>query len=265
MKKICFSTIGCPEWHWGDILAMASDLDYQGVEVRGVRNELYAPHFKYFQPDRLQETRDRLKQMNLSIPCLTTGCELQKPELKDQNAREMREYIELAKELGTPYIRVLGDGEVAPGGDVDIELIRGLLVEAGTYAAQMGVTLLVETNGYFCDSTKLKALLDSVGLASVQALWDVHHPYRYAGESVQQTIQILGEYIGHVHLKDSLMENGKVRYRMLGQGDIPAKEAVGALVAAGYDGFYCLEWVRRWDMSLEEPGIAFAQYASAMR
>ena len=34
--------------------------------------------------------------------------------------------------------------------------------------------------------------------------------------------------------------------------------------ATGYRGFYSLEWVKRWDLSLEEPGIAFAHYKQFM-
>jgi sugar phosphate isomerase/epimerase len=60
------------------------------------------------------------------------------------------------------------------------------------------------------------------------------------------------------------VENGKVRYRLLGEGDIPVARIVRVLKEAGYDGFYSLEWVKRWDLSLEEPGIAFAQYKAFM-
>ena len=51
---------------------------------------------------------------------------------------------------------------------------------------------------------------------------------------------------------------------MPGFGDLPLEETVGVLKAGGYDGFYSLEWVKRWDMSLEEPGIVFAHYANYM-
>ncbi|MGI6005144.1 MAG: sugar phosphate isomerase/epimerase family protein, partial [Christensenellales bacterium] len=176
---------------------------------------------------------------------------------------EMKQYIDLAKKLGTPYIRVLGDGVTAPHADIDAALVRELCIEAGAYAADSGVTLLLETNGYFADTIRLRQLLREIGMPSVQALWDVHHPYRFLDEPPEQTLENLGDHIRHVHLKDSLFQDGKVRYRMLGQGDIPARRCVELLDAAGYDGFYSLEWVRRWDLSLEEPGIAFAHFAAA--
>jgi L-asparagine transporter-like permease len=35
-------------------------------------------------------------------------------------------------------------------------------------------------------------------------------------------------------------------------------DSVKTLLAQGYDGYFSLEWVKRWDTTLEEPGIVFA-------
>ena len=37
------------------------------------------------------------------------------------------------------------------------------------------------------------------------------------------------------------------------------------LLEKGYEGYFSLEWVKRWDFTLEEPGIVFAHYANYMR
>ena len=41
--KICYSTIGCPDWDFKEIFSCAKDLGYNAVEVRGISNELFAP------------------------------------------------------------------------------------------------------------------------------------------------------------------------------------------------------------------------------
>jgi sugar phosphate isomerase/epimerase len=51
---------------------------------------------------------------------------------------------------------------------------------------------------------------------------------------------------------------------MLGEGTLPIKDFIAALVDIGYDGWYTLEWIQRWGMTLEEPGIAFAHYIGYM-
>ena len=39
--KLAFSTLGCPEFGWSDVYSMAKDLGFQGIEVRGLGDELF--------------------------------------------------------------------------------------------------------------------------------------------------------------------------------------------------------------------------------
>ena len=41
--KLAFSTLGCPNWPWREIYAAAKDLQVDGIEIRGIENEMYAP------------------------------------------------------------------------------------------------------------------------------------------------------------------------------------------------------------------------------
>ena len=82
-----------------------------------------------------------------------------------------------------------------------------------------GVTLLVETNGVYADTARLAALLTRARSDRVGALWDVHHPYRYAGETPGQTVTNLAR-TSAVHIK-TVMEDGRARYRLMGEGDLP--------------------------------------------
>ena len=50
--KICFSTLGCPEWSFSEIVSVASDLGYNGIEIRGIQNELYVPAMEPFSAAR---------------------------------------------------------------------------------------------------------------------------------------------------------------------------------------------------------------------
>ena len=134
-------------------------------------------------------------------------------------------------------------------------------MQLAALAEHYGVTLLIETNGIWCDSEKLAGLLQAVNSKHLGALWDVHHPYRFLGESPQVTAGNLRPWIGHTHLKDSQKTADGYRYALPGFGDVPLEGVVHALKAIDYDGFYSLEWVKRWDTTLEEPGIVFAHFA----
>ena len=68
-----------------------------------------------------------------------------------------------------------------------------------------------------------------------------------------------------VELMPDASAPGGVRYKLMGYGDVPVENAVLALKNIGYDGFLSLEWVKRWNPELEEPGIVFAQYKNYMK
>ena len=132
------------------------------------------------------------------------------------------------------------------------------------YAEEMNVTLLIETNGVYADTKRLKKVLDAIGSRKAAALWDMHHPYRFMGESPEETVNNLGEYIKHVHVKDSVMVDGKVSYKLMGLGDMPLKEMFDALQSIDYLGYVSLEWVYRWSKDLENAGIVIPQFANYM-
>ena len=262
--KLAFSTLGCPDFDWPDIYSMAKDFGFKGIELRGLGDTIFSVRAKPFQADHLADTKELLRKKHLEIPCLSTGCALKFADQKEQNKQEILEYISLAQKLGTPYIRILGDLTPAPDGDVDDAVVLSALKELIPYAEQAGVTLLVETNGVYCDTGRLRDLLDQLESDYVAALWDIHHPYRFAGESPEQTVQNLGAYIKYTHIKDSVMQDGKVVYRMMGEGDLPMDAIMRALRSINYEGYVSLEWVRRYAPDLSDAGIVFPHFANFM-
>jgi sugar phosphate isomerase/epimerase len=261
--KLSFSTLGCPEWSLPDIISTAKDFGYDGIEIRGVKNELRAPKIREFLPENAQDTKKQLVAKGLEIACLTSACYLHKKETIDQTILEAKEYIDTAADLGVAYIRVLGDTDPAPKDVIDDAVVASALAVIAEYGAKKGVMPLIETNGCYADTKRLQKLLQ--GIPNTGVIWDIHHPYRFFNEAPEETMKNIGANIRLVHIKDSAISGGKIKYAMLGYGDIPVKKCVSLLKGAGYKGFYSLEWVKRWDLSLEEPGIAFAQYAGFMR
>ncbi len=264
--KISFSTLGCPHWNWREITSAAVDLNYQGIEMRGIGTDISVPVIPIFSDKNIPHTMAELERMQLTIPCLDSDCCI---HLRDSQAPvdiEVEAYLKLAKTLGTPYVRIMAAAPVPkPVGTVDEGYVKEHAQQLAALAEHYGVTLLIETNGIWCDSEKLAGLLQAVNSKHLGALWDVHHPYRFLGESPQVTAGNLRPWIGHTHLKDSQKTADGYRYALPGFGDVPLEGVVHALKAIDYDGFYSLEWVKRWDTTLEEPGIVFAHFANYMR
>ncbi len=262
--KIAFSTLGCPDFSWNDIYSMAKDLAFDGIEIRGLGNEIFAVQAQPFAGAQLQQTVKKLSELHIEIPCLSTGCCLKFADKAEENHNEIVQYIMLASKLGTPYIRILADRQPQQEGEVDDEIVLAALRQLIPVAEEYGVTLLVETNGVYADTSRLCKLLDHIASDTVGALWDMHHPYRFADEKPGKTVQNLGAYIKYVHTKDSIMENGKVNYRMMGEGDLPIDDMMRALRSINYEGYVSLEWVKRWAPDLDDAGVVFPNFANYM-
>lgn len=262
--KLSFSTLGCPEWSFPEIVSTAKDLGYDGIEIRGVGSVMDVPRIPQFSPGNAPETKKLLASKGLEIVCLTSACYMNVPDYTQDTIYQAIAYVDTAQDIGAKYIRVLADFGPQSSQPVDEALVLGNLKKVADYAACRNVEVLIETNGYFADSKRALALVQKAG-DNVGVIWDIHHPYRFFGESPAQTVKVLGSRIKHVHVKDSILEDGKVRYTMMGYGDVPIRDCAAELEKIGYNGSYCLEWVKRWNLNLEEPGIAFAQYASYMK
>ncbi|MBE6904724.1 MAG: AMP-dependent synthetase [Ruminococcaceae bacterium] len=262
--KIAFSTLGCPDFAWKDIYAMAKDLGFNGIEVRGIGSWLHAYDAPPFSPAHLPETMEKLASLRLEIPCLSTGCCLNDTAHTEETHREIIQHIQLAAQLGTPFVRILADCRPEPSGEVDTEAVVRELRRCIPLAEEKGVTLLVETNGIYSDTARLRDLLNEIASDSVAALWDLHHPYRFAHETPGQTIQNLGAYIKYVHIKDSVETENGIEYRMLGEGDLPIDEMMQALRSIDYSGYVSLEWVKRWAKDLLDAGIVFPHFVNYM-
>ena len=255
--KISFSTLACPNFSWTDIYSMAKDLGFDGIEIRGLG--------KPFTEAQLPKTVAKLKSLGLEIPCLTSGACLKFKDKFEEVKNEITEYAKLAGKLNTSYIRILGDLNPAPNGDVDDEYVSECLKKLVPIAEEYNVTLLVETNGVYSDTARLAKLLESVNSRKVAALWDMHHPYRFNNESPETTVANLGEYIKYIQVKDSVIdENGNVKYMIMGSGDIPIKDMIAALDKINYTGYISLEWVKRWAPDLSDAGIVIPQFAEYM-
>ena len=266
--QFAFSTLGCPDLSWEDMIVIAKDLEFDGIEVRGIGNELFVPKARPFSPEHIDSTMNRLNSLNLNIPCLTSACFLFDEKNSEAVIGEVREYIKLASKLGVKYVRVLGDkspqpekaAEVTRAADAIGLVIKENLAKLLPFAMQQGVVLLIETNGIYANSKTMLKLIDDVAHPNLQVLWDVHHTFRFYNESVDFTLDKLLKHIRFVHIKDSIMSDGKIKYKMMGKGDVPVAQALSKLSQLGYEGFVSLEWVKRWNMELEDPGIVFSHF-----
>lgn len=261
--KLSFTTAGCPGRSWRNIMALAEELAMKGVEIRGVGDEIYAPNIPEFSGENLEKTKAQLERSGICIPALDSTCALALPSASAAAMIEAKAYIDLASRLGAPYVRVMSTEKAQPTPG-DLDLCAEQYEKICRYAEGKGVTPLMETNGILAKSSDMAAFMARIESENKGVLWDIHHPFRYFGEAPEETAKNIGPLVRHVHVKDSLKVGDEIKYKMMGHGDVPVFDAVRQLKAMGYDGFISLEWLKRWNPELEEPGIVFAHYKGFM-
>lgn len=264
--KLGVSTLGCPDWTLDEILTRLPGYGYEGVELRGLGPDLDLTQSPAFAtPAAAEKTRLAFADAGLVVCGVDTSCSFADPDpaARARHMDEGRRALDLAAVLGAPTVRVFGGGI----GDESerseaAKRVAAALGELGDHAAQAGTARVVlETHDAFSTGAQVAGVLHQAAHAHVQALWDLHHPFRH-GESPAETFAALGPYVEQTHVKDSKPDG---TYCLLGDGDIPILEMLRLLKGGGYDGWLNLEWEKRWIPALADPAVAFPQYAARLR
>src|SRR5213082_859345 len=265
-----FSTLGCPAWTWSQILDFAAAHGYVAVELRGLLSTMDLSQVPELAAGRLEEAKRQLAAHGLSISDLGASAQMHEMDSTKRAAQldEARRFIDLAQALGAPYVRVFGNKYVdgVPRSAMLAHIARGLR-ELGDYARPKHVTVLIESHGDFTDSPTLLEIIRGAESPAVALLWDAHHTFVSGKEAPEDTVFQLGRYIRHTHLKDSVPAGpgGKDRHYVLtGTGEVPVRRQIEALAHSWYRGFYSFEWEKRWHPDIEEPEVAFAQFATVV-
>ena len=250
--KLSFSTRGWPGFSFDEMLEVATDMGFSGVEVYNLPKfdaliDRGGPFHKY----NTAATVRRLRDMQISIPCFDSSLDI---SVKGSVIDEVKSLMDIAYNARVPYVVVC-----AIEGDEDG--VYSALLELVPYAERIGVSILVKTSGIYSDTGKLRDMLDRFASDNLAVLWDIHHPYRDNGESGDQTIKNLGCYVKHVHMRDS-DDSGK--YQLIGEGTMPIDDVMRALSSVNYDGFISLEWKPDWLEDLQDPEIIFPYFANYM-
>jgi len=260
-----FSTLGCPAWTWPQILDFAAEHQFASIELRGILTNMDLTKVPELAPERIADAKRQLAAHGLVVSDLGASAQMHDMDPAKHAAQldEARRFIDLAQALGAPYVRVFGNEYVKDvPRDKMLAHIAGALHELGDYAKGKGVTVIIESHGDFTDSPALLEILQRADSPNVALLWDAHHTFVAGKEEPEDTVAKLGRYIRHTHLKDSVPSGNDRRYVLTGTGDVPVKRQIAALAKIGYRGFYSFEWEKRWHAEIEEPEVAFAQYAN---
>lgn len=258
--KFAYSSLACPQWTIEEAIEAAVRYGYDAIEWRMADGEIITS-------ETPEPVRRRLRTVpaahNIAIACLDTSCRMVQPSAQERVKviEEAQHMIDLAAELGAPFVRVFGGA--LPEGTMRsaiIEPTAEVLHAIGTYGAEHNVTVTLETHDAWSSSTDVLTLIQAVSLPTVKVLWDIHHTYRM-GEAPTQSVATLGSAIAYVHIKDGRPTTTTKGWELclLNEGVVPLREACSALKKSSYDGFLSLEWEKKWHPEIAEPEIALPQ------
>ena len=265
--KLGFSTIGCPQWDWAEILGTAKDMGIDGLEIRGVEDEIDPMKITIFDAEHLEKTRTQLAQAGIEIAMIASSVVLGDPMGSREGEQQMvqaKNQIDFASQNGIPFVRVLLTLDPNPV-PADLPAAKERYEQLCSYVANKNVRVLVESCGLLSDSAKLATFIADACPESRGVLWDIQHPFRNCAEKPKQTVANLGKEIRYVQVKDSVVDdNGEIEYRMMGLGDVPVYDAVKQLYQMGYEGYLTLEWLKRWRPKLRDPDVIFYHFQTYM-
>ncbi len=261
--KFSFSTKGWQSLGFERLIELARDVRLSGIELHDIFDSAIANDI--IDTQNVSLTRHRLQEYGLQVTCIDLTVDpLNDTVNKSDFFEQLDRCIDAAINMRTSYIRIHTLADTTSDETVP-ETMMGILKDALARAQAANITLLLETSGMFSNTTRLKNTLDTFANDNLLALWDMHNTFFDAGETAQTTIENLGAYVHHVHIKDATVnEKGEHEYCLVGNGQLPVEDMLRALRSINFDGFVSLEWNPAWLADIDDPEIIFSHFVHFM-
>ena len=261
--KLSFSTKGWHNSNFDEFCDIAVDLKFEGIELHNINNRLFTEKDGAFHGYASAATVRKLYEKKLQLPCIDALCDIGNADIINEAIDETKKCIEIASNLNIKFIRI--KAEMSENADDAFENCAAFIKKVLPLAEAKGITLVIETSGLFCNTAKLREMLDRFACDNLAALWNMSEAYFGGGESAEAIIKNLGAYVKHVHINDAKKTENGIEYCLIGEGELPISEMMMALRSVNYDGFISLVWDPMWCEELQDLDIIFAQFVGFMK
>ena len=256
--KLCFSTLGCVEKTLPEILSLAKENGIDAIEIRGIGGVLRNDEIKDFSEENATKTKQLLCDAGVRPLVLGTSCAFHTEEKYQAAMIEGAQAIDIASRLGFPFIRVFGNNVLPDVREESIARVCDGIATLCRMAKAKGVSILLEVHADFNTLENLSPVLCALdAYENFGLIWDVMHSHIGCGKDWLAFYEGIRPYIRHVHLKDIQSDGTLVA---TGDGEIPLLPIIDRLLSDGYDGYFSLEWERKWKPYLAPIEDALASY-----
>ncbi len=195
------------DWDVPTMIKNLSETGFEAVELRtthkhGVEITLPAA--------ARAEIRKQFEASPVKIGGLGTTCEFHSPDpaVVRQNVDETKEWVKLAKDLGSPSVKVRPNGlpKNVPE-EKTLEQIGKALAECGAFARDNGVIIQLEVHGQDTSRVpRIRKIFDYGGNhPAVRACWNSNQTDLLDG-GFEANFKLLRDQIGQVHMRDLFLE-----------------------------------------------------------
>jgi sugar phosphate isomerase/epimerase len=264
--KVGFTTLGTPDWDLGTIICRATEYGFDGVDFRGIGDEIDVTILREFTED-LGETAASIRGAGLQAG-ISTSLRICDASMLADNLAEAERTIPVAKALGMGVVRVFGGGDSKDNTKEDMAEVGGeTMASVLQLEGANELEWVLETHDEWISSADCKLVLDRVPAENFGILWDIGHTSRVEDESPRISWDRIGERVKHLHIKDAVydithpdaMADGW-RYVAPGKGELPLSEAVDLVQTKGYESWIIFEHEKRWHRELPEPEEALPEF-----
>jgi sugar phosphate isomerase/epimerase len=215
------------DWDIPTIIKNLTEAGFEAVELRtthkhGVEIAL--------SPVQRAEVRKQFEASPIKIGGLGTTCEFHSADQATvrKNIDETKEWVKLAKDLGSPSVKVRPNGLVKDvPEEKTLEQIGKSLAECAAFAADNGLKIQLEVHGTETQRVpRIRKIFDYAGNpATLRACWNSNQTDLLDG-GWDANFQLLKNQIGQVHMRDLMLD------------EYPWRKLISNLAAMKFPG-YC--------------------------
>ena len=246
-----FSSLGCVELTFDEILALALNYGLDAVELRGLDGSLDIPACLAQAYDSPEAFADHTRRSCVRVISFDTSLRLIGNTPADRHA--FLQFIPWAEALGVPRLRIF-DGGRKTLTDEDLAEALDTLVWWNSLRREKGwrTDLMIEAHDALVSTPAIRSFL-AAAPSGTSLLWDAHHTWRKGGETFADTWGAIRDTVVHIHVKDSvtILSGGHpYAYVLPGQGEFPMSALLDILRRDSFTGPVSFEWERLWHPEL---------------
>ena len=195
MKNLCFSSLNCPELSHEEMVRLAVQYGFCGIELRGKSADAH------ISPDTPVSRQKELKKLyddsGIAVAGITSYVKLADIPNLSEGLETLKRFSELCDRMGAGYLRVYYGKDCRPE--------EGALTDAIGKACEAvkgsGVKLLMEIHD------ELKTAKDAAALAKAAGapenfgfIYNTLYPFRFEEGKIRESWETVGKYVGATHI-----------------------------------------------------------------